>query len=239
MSDDDPGTGLKFASIFAFAVVGTCAFLLFLALFLLTLVSIALSISFHPCHCCRRNSSRNPSRNLTRNPSRNHPRNYLRRPSVPSEPPETETVRSGRDPRICDVFITQWYPLYSQPEPLLGKLGLGKRNANHTPNGQKRQRWGGFLVSRIHSINLFHSQSVSYAHVWFLDIQPLSADMASDADAPLSLPGGRDGSPSQHPAPTQIRVSAVILMPALPSSRHVESPSEYALGTSYLSYTSK
>ena len=85
------------------------------------------------------------------------------------------------------------------------------------------------------SINPFRSRSVSCAYILFLDIQPLSADEVSDADTPISPPGGRGGSSIQYTPSTQIRVSAIVLMPTLPLGRHTELPRDYALGTSYLS----
>ena len=79
-------------------------------------------------------------------------------PHVTNDPPETESLRSGGEPRVCDVCIPSWYPLCSQPEPRpqgLGPNRSGKCSANCTADDQKRQRWGGFLVSRICSTNHF------------------------------------------------------------------------------------
>jgi hypothetical protein len=75
-------------------------------------------------------------------------------PNVPDGPSETKPDRSEGDPRVCDVCITPWHPLCSQPDPEPGRLGLSRcrmRNANHTANARTRARWGGFLVSHVQS----------------------------------------------------------------------------------------
>jgi len=84
-----------------------------------------------------------------------------------------------------------------------------------------------------------------------LDIQPLSADKVSDADTDVSSPQAKSGNPIQSTLSTQIQISTIILMPALPhptSPPSTSSPKpisrdihdlrrEYTLGTSCIPYT--
>ena len=91
-------------------------------------------------------------------------RNFSQRPGGPNNPLETENDRSGGEPRVCDVCITSWYPLCSQPEFRSGRSRLDKDQKcamNCTTNDQKRARWREILVSRVYPIGPFRSRVVS------------------------------------------------------------------------------
>ena len=167
--------------------------------------------------------------------------------SHPNNPLGTRPDQSEEEPRMCDVQIASWYPLRSQRKFPSETLGLSE--------GDERQRWRDFLVSRVHSINPFRPRSMLCAHIWFLFIQPLSASKVSGADMAHPPSGGNYDSPNRHAPPAHIQISTIILMPA-PPPRPISLPStssqtpvsnnkgadrgepqrEYVLGTSYLPY---
>ena len=151
----------------------------------------------------------------------------------------------GEEPRLWDVPC---YPLRPRREFRLERLEFSPgedngRDFDYAVTNENRAMWREFFVSCVHSINPF-----VLVHIWLLIIQPLSADEVLDAVPSPRVNGGH----STQCAPTQIRISAIILMPtsrpstpSTPSSSNtggnvnqcINSQIEYTLGTSYLSYT--
>ena len=179
---------------------------------------------------------------------------YFRGSNVPADArPDGARQPVGEKPRMWDVRIASWYPLCSRRGSLsrrlaLGEGGDGKLGVGRAGIDEDGPRYGEFLVSCINLMSC----------AWGSDHckpQPLSADKVSDSDTATSSPQVKPGRRVQCTPSTQIRISTIILMPALPprpvflpstssltpfsnnTGDCVNFPREYVLGTSYTPYT--